>query len=187
MPNRTLTDSSATHVLNMPIERIDLADWLLHLPTAEYQRCCPGVHIAAGATTAGDGRPMSVDVELIGDLLMIHQYVGDVAERHFCRMVSAASPTFTPDGRTTLRAIWTLGVTPLGDARSELTNRVKVVATDDFLAYADAQAIPFPQLRAALDEALAAHARRETPLFAESVERYALRDCIPPPAAWRIG
>jgi len=39
-----------------PIEQVDIANWLLNLPDAEYQRCCPPDHIAAGSTTTDDGR-----------------------------------------------------------------------------------------------------------------------------------
>jgi hypothetical protein len=59
MPNPTLAESSVSHAINAPIERVDIADWLLHLPNAEYQRCCPPAHIACGATTTNDGQPMS--------------------------------------------------------------------------------------------------------------------------------
>jgi hypothetical protein len=48
------TEKSAT--IHAPVERVDIADWLLHLPDAEYQRCAPPDHIAAGQqrpTTAG--------------------------------------------------------------------------------------------------------------------------------------
>jgi hypothetical protein len=41
MPNPTIAESSFSHVINAPIERVDIANWLLHLPNAEYQRCCP--------------------------------------------------------------------------------------------------------------------------------------------------
>src|SRR5262249_16413198 len=51
-------ESEKTATIHAPVERVDIADWLLHLPDAEYQRCAPPDHIAAGTTTTDDGRPM---------------------------------------------------------------------------------------------------------------------------------
>ena len=48
MTDRILSHSSFIHIVDVPIERIDIADWLFNLPEAEYQRCCPPDHIAAG-------------------------------------------------------------------------------------------------------------------------------------------
>jgi len=41
MANETISESSFTAVINAPIEKIDIADWLFDLPDAEYQRCWP--------------------------------------------------------------------------------------------------------------------------------------------------
>jgi hypothetical protein len=66
MADKVLSQSAYTAVINAPIEWVDIADWLLNLPDAEYQRCAPLDHIAAGYTTSDDGRPMSINVEQIG-------------------------------------------------------------------------------------------------------------------------
>ena len=60
--DRTLSISTVTHIINAPLEKVDIADWLFNLPDAEYQRCSPA-HIAAGHTTSDDGRHMSINVE----------------------------------------------------------------------------------------------------------------------------
>jgi hypothetical protein len=60
----------------------------------------PPAHIACGATTTDDGRPMSTNVELIGENLMIQQYIGEITDPDHCRIVSS-SDVFTPAGRTT--------------------------------------------------------------------------------------
>ena len=83
-----LVESEKTATIHAPLERVDIADWLLHLPDAEYQRCAPPDHIAAGTTTTDDGRPMSINVEVIGGTLMVQHYVAEVHEPHHCRMVS---------------------------------------------------------------------------------------------------
>jgi len=39
--DHTLSLSTVTHIINAPIEKVDIADWLFNLPDAEYQRCSP--------------------------------------------------------------------------------------------------------------------------------------------------
>ena len=72
-------------------------NWLFNLPDAEYQRCCPPDHVAAGSTTTDDGRRMSINVEQIGQALVILHNVGEITEKHHCRMVSH-SDVYTPNG-----------------------------------------------------------------------------------------
>lgn len=88
---------------------------MLHLPDAEYQRCSTA-HIAAGNTTTDDGRPMSINVETIGNALVIQHYVAEVHTPQLCLMVSL-SDFITPNGRTKVRVVWELSVTPI-DAQS---------------------------------------------------------------------
>jgi hypothetical protein len=85
--DRTLSLSTVTAIIQAPIEKVNLADWLLHLPDAEYQRCSHA-HIAGASSTSDDGSPMSINVETIGDAFVVQHYVAEVHEPHFCRMVS---------------------------------------------------------------------------------------------------
>src|SRR5262249_32893854 len=48
LTDMVLVETEKTATIHAPIERVDIADWLLHLPDAEYQRCAPPDHIAAG-------------------------------------------------------------------------------------------------------------------------------------------
>lgn len=174
MSNKTIVETALTHVINAPIEHVDIAGWLFNLPSPEYQRCCPGAHIAAGASTADDGRPMSINVEQIGDSLMIQEYVGEVAEPHHCGMVSV-SPVFTAQGeRTSIKVVWDLSVKRIDDGTCEFANYVQGTATDDFLSFLAERGISFDLAVVARREATLAHNRIETPLFAESIERHAL-------------
>src|SRR6059058_2942359 len=77
---RLLSTDTATAVINAPIARVDIGDWLFHLPDAEYQRCAPGQHIAAGVTTTDGGRPLSINVEQIAGTLLVQHYVPEVLE-----------------------------------------------------------------------------------------------------------
>ena len=99
--DRTLSLSTVSATINAPIEKVDIADWLFHLPDAEYQRCSHA-HIAAGTTTTDDGRPMSINVETIGEALVVQHYVGEVCRPHYCRMVSI-SDSISPAGLKKLR------------------------------------------------------------------------------------
>jgi hypothetical protein len=173
MSDRTLAESAFSHIINAPVERVDIADWLLHLPSAEYQRCCPSAHIAAGMTTTDDGIPMSINVELIGDSLMVQQYTGEIIGPDHCRLVST-SEVFSPLGRTTSHVMWDLSVEPIDAHSCEYVNHVKATATDEFLAFIEERGIPFEQVAAARQEASVAHNEQETALYAQSIERRAL-------------
>jgi hypothetical protein len=116
-----LVQSERTAVVHAPIEQVDIAEWLLNLPDAEYQRCCPPDHIAAGSTTTDDGRPMSINVEEIGGGLMVQHYVAEVHQPHHCRMVSLTDAQ-TPLGWTKIQVIWDLSVTALDPTTCKYTH-----------------------------------------------------------------
>jgi hypothetical protein len=56
--DQILSHSSFEHVIDVPADRVDIADWLLHLGNKEYERCCPPDPIACGYTRTDDGQPM---------------------------------------------------------------------------------------------------------------------------------
>ena len=168
-----LVESEKTATIHAPIERVDIADWLLHLPDAEYQRCAPPDHIAAGTTTTDDGRPMSINVEVIGGSLMVQHYVADVHERHHCRMVSL-SDVQTPAGWTKIQVIWDLSVTALDSASCRFTNKVLSYPTSAFLETLKVAGVSFEDAVTDRQAASDDHNRRETSRFAQSLERKAL-------------
>ena len=173
MTDRILSHSSFSHIVDVPIERIDIADWLFNLPEAEYQRCCPPDHIAAGATSTDNGRRMSINVEMIGETLMIQHYIGEITEPHLCRMVSL-SDAFTRERAHEGAGAVELSVKPINSTRCEYTNSVTATPTKEFLDFIKRHGISFEQAAAARQAAGGDHNRRETPLFAESIERHAL-------------
>src|SRR5277367_6957300 len=168
----TLSLSTATAVIHAPFEKINIAEWVLHLPDAEYQRCS-SAHIAAGSTTNDDGRAMSINVETIGDALVIQHYVAEVHEPHFCRMVSI-SDSISPAGRTKLQVVWELSVKKIDEQSCEYTNHVHSSAIDQTLEFLRARNISFETARDARQRASHAHNQEETPKFAKSIERKAL-------------
>ncbi len=173
MTNPEIVDSSFTAIINAPINKIDLPAWAFSLPEHEYQGCSPA-HVAAGATTAPDGRRMSINVEIIGGTLMVQHYIETLAEKDHL-VLESVSDIFPPAGRTTIHVKWELSVKELGDGRCEFTNHVQTHATDEFLTYLDRQGIPFEAFAAQRKPMSLAHNAGETPLFAESIERFALR------------
>jgi hypothetical protein len=170
--NRTLSLSTVTATINAPIEKVNIADWLLHLPDAEYQRCAH-THIAAGATTADDGRAMSINVETVGDAFVIQHYVAEIHEPQLCRMVSI-SDSISPAGRTKLQVVWELSAKKTDDQTCEFTNHIHSSAIDETLAFLDKHGISLERARDARQQASHAHNLEETPNFAKSIERRAL-------------
>jgi len=170
--DRTLSLSTVTATINAPIEKVNIADWLLQLPDAEYQRCAHA-HIAAGTTTADDGRAMSINVETIGDAFVVQHYVAEIHESQLCRMVSI-SDSISPAGRTRLQVIWELSAKKTDDQTCEFTNHIHSSAIDETLAFFDKHGIPFELARDARQQASHAHNLEETPNFAKSIERRAL-------------
>lgn len=168
-----LAHSEQRAIIQAPIDIIDVGDWLLNLPDGEYQRCAPPDHLAAGSTTAEDGRPMSINVEVIGGSLVVQHYVAEVHEAHHCHMVSL-SDLQTPVGWTKVQVIWDLLITPVDAVRCRLTNSVITHPTQAFLEVLESAGQTFDQAAAGLQEAVADHNRRETPLFAGSIERRVL-------------
>ena len=173
MPDMILAQSVVTAPIDVPIEAIDIAAWLRNLPDKEYQRCAPPDHKAAGYTTTDDGRPMSVNVEMIGDRLIVQHYVYEIADRQHCHMVSL-SDVLTPRGWTTSQVIWDLSVIDNGDGTCTYTNGVTSHPTTGFLAFIDKNGIGFSHAAAANQAATDDHNHRETPRYAASIGRRAL-------------
>ncbi|WP_044559529.1 hypothetical protein [Azospirillum sp. B4] len=174
IPDRILSQSAYSHEVDVPIEKIDIANWLFTLPEAEYLRCCSPDHIAAGVTTTDDGRRMSINVEMIGTGLVVQHYVAEEAGKTYCRM-NSISDVFTANGRTQVNVVWELIAEATEDGRTRYTNRVTARPTDAFMGFLAQHGITYEDAAAARQAAGGDHNRRETPLFAESIARHALR------------
>ncbi len=174
MEEHVIVDSSFSAIINAPLEQIDIPSWCFTLPESEYQACSPA-HCSAGATTSPDGRRMSVNVEIIGGSLMVQHYIEEFGEPDHLRLVSN-SDVFTPTGRTKVGVIWDLSIKRVDDERCEFTNTVRSSATPELLEFLGKQGIPWEVFQAARKPISEAHNRQETPLFAKSIERHALRD-----------
>jgi hypothetical protein len=168
----TLVESSVSATINAPIDLVDLPAWCFTLPESEYQSCSPA-HCSAGATTASDGRRMSINVEILGGSMIVQHYVEDIAQPDHLRLVST-SDLFTPTGRTKIDVVWDLSVKKIDERTCEFTNMVHSSATPELEEFLGKQGIPWDVFKAARTPVSEAHNRQETPLFAQSIERHAL-------------
>lgn len=173
MNNEALVESSFSAIVNAPIEKIDIPAWCFALPEAEYQACSPA-HCAAGVTTSPDGKRMSINVEILGGSPMVQHYVEDVSEPAHLRLVSE-SDVFTPTGRIKVGVVWDLSVKKIDANSCEFTNTVHSSATPQLMEFLAKQGIPWDVFKAARKPVSEAHNKQETPLFAKSIERHALK------------
>jgi hypothetical protein len=168
-----LTDSTESAVLNAPIDKVDIAGWLLALPDAEYQRCAIPDHKAAGYSTTDDGRPMSINVEEIGGSLIVQHYVAEIHEPTHCRMVSL-SDLQTPGGWTKVQVIWDLSVEAVDSKTCRYTNTIVSYPTRHFLDSLAAAGLDFQDVATERRMAIGAHNRHEAPQYAASIARKAI-------------
>lgn len=168
-----IVDSSFSAMINAPIESVNIPEWCFTLPEQEYQSCSPA-HVAAGFTTAPDGKRMSINVEVLGGSVMVQHYIEKLAvPTHL--ILESISDVFTPTGRVTIFVHWELSVKKIDDSTCEFTNRVISKPTKAFLDGLEKLGIPFDLFRTQRQPVSIYHNQTETPLFAKSIERYALK------------
>ncbi len=174
MEDNTLVQSSFSATINAPIEKVDIPSWCFTLPESEYQACSPA-HYSAGSTTAPDGRRMSINVEVLGVSMIVQHYVEEIGQPDHLRLVST-SDVFTPTGRTKIGVIWDLAVKNIRRPNVRVHKHGGKLChpriNADFLGK---QGIPLEVFRGARKPISEAHNRQDTPLFARSIERHALR------------
>jgi hypothetical protein len=118
---------------------------------------------------------MSINVEVLGGSPMVQHYVEDIGERDHLRLVSN-SDIFTPTGRIKVGVIWDLSVRKIDEQSCEFTNTVHSSATTELLDLLAKQGIPWDVFKSAREPISETHNRQETPFFAKSIERHALRN-----------
>ena len=172
MDQPVMADTSTQAIINAPIDSIDVTAWVFGITDAEYQACSKD-HIAAAATTAPDGRRMSINVEHVGPLIVQH-YVEDLAERRHCRLVSQSN-TFGPaiDNRSTADVLWEFWLEPIDAQTTRFINRVLSKATPGWEEDLAKAGLSLEQAQQQAASGIGAHNAEETPLFAIDIERKA--------------
>ena len=173
---RLLAESTSHFHINAPTEDIDITDWALNVEEQEYIDCTPHSrsHLSAGFTRSPDGIRMSINVEDIGGALVIEHYNEVIGEKLHCRLESI-SDNLRGREFTTTHVIWELIATHKGGNLHEFTNNVWVHTTEKFEAYMESHRMTYEEARHASQAAVDAHNAEETPYFAASIERKALK------------
>lgn len=124
---------------------------------------------------------MSINVETIGEALMVQHFVAEVGKPHFCRL-NSISDAITMKGRTKVHLVWELSAKKIDDHTCEYSNHIHATATDEFLAFVEKNGLTFEQARTARQKASNSHNREETTNFTKAsnadllVEGVDLRD-----------
>ena len=105
---------------------------------------------------------------------MVQHYVEVIAERHHL-ILDSVSDLFTTAGRTKILVMWELSVKRIDAGKCEFTCHVRTRAADELWDFLARQGIPFDVFCAQRQPMSIAHIKGETPLFAASIERHALR------------
>ena len=166
--DRDVDESTATAVIDAPIDRIDIGEWWL----ADRGGSGPSARFAAGSTLAPDGKRIAVDVELVGGRLLVHYCVERLADRDHL-VVESVSDLATPAGRTTIRILWDVRVGSIDSGRSALTSRVRTNVAKEFAAFLSRQGIPLDAFLSQRLPVSVARNERLTRFFAAGIERAA--------------
>ncbi|MDB4876612.1 MAG: uncharacterized protein JWM41_3058 [Gemmatimonadetes bacterium] len=166
-PRYVLHHVSATAPVAAPLERVDLAAWVSHLTSDEYNRCAPQHHGSVQAALP-DGRRVFVSVETIDGNFMAHQYVAEIATPAHVRMISSASQIWLSPGESaSMRVTWDVQLEAVSAVASRVVCDILVETADSALATRAAQRpanVPNP---------VQVHCALETPAFAADIERKA--------------
>ena len=171
--DRVLIDSTATAVIDAPLDKIDLGKWLFELTDEEYRQCAVPDHRANGWSRNADGQLVSINVEQIGGVLMIQHYVAEILEPQHTRLVSI-SETQSLNGWQTVEVVWDISVTALGADRATFTNRVISRPTRSLMNQLEESGVSFEQASEQRTAVVVKHNAVETANYAKSVERAAL-------------
>jgi hypothetical protein len=85
------------------------------------------------------------------------------------------SDAITAAGRTKVQVMWELSVRKLDSQTCQYSNHIYISGTEEFMAFLKEHNIPFERARDARQQASDSHNREQTPNFAKSIERRALR------------
>jgi hypothetical protein len=169
-------DTITNAIVNAPVEKVDLTDWLFTLTDNEYQKCSTA-HIAAGTSLNFDGKRISLNVEMIGDSLLVHHYVEEIGKNEHCS-VRSLTDAYSSGRWTKMEVTWELTVEKINETSCYLHNRIQVSPSDQVLeALKSAGPAAIEQVKERMLKNTKNHNEEETPLFAKNIEIKALAGC----------
>ncbi|MEU4235766.1 hypothetical protein [Actinoplanes sp. NPDC026619] len=147
--------------LHVPIQAVDLEEWIFSLSDEDYRAASPQ-HRAAGVTRS-NGIRGTINVESIGGMLIIQHYREVTSGAQGFELLSERSRVYlfhvVP---VPARVRWTMAVEPGRNGDSQLRCTVELTLSFFLRLLAATAATPFFIRR---------HVRNETPGFARDIER----------------
>jgi hypothetical protein len=162
--------ASCAVLVDLPGERFDLADWIVHFSNEDYVACTPasGAHKLMLVYRDADGGYVFRNDEFCGGFQMTQLYRAEIIEKDHVFLVSPATKgRFLWTVPMTFRITWDMTVERVDDATSKFTCRV------------GARLNPVYWLLSKLirlDYWTQAHTEEETPHFADCAARWATRN-----------
>ena len=170
MAKRDNLKTSTSVIIDLPAEKIDLADWIVHFSNEDYVACTPatGAHKVMYVYRGSDGRWVFRNDESAAGFMMTQLYREEIMQPQHIFLVSPRTK-----GRLlgivplTLQITWDMKVEPIDENRSMFTCTVGArLSPLLFIA----------GLFIRLSYWTEAHTEEETPHFAESAARWATRN-----------
>ncbi len=161
--------ASCSVLVDLPAERFNLADWILHFGNEEYVACTPatGAHQYMFVYRAPDGGHVFRNDEFCGGFQMTQLYRAKIMEKDHVFLVSPSTKgRFLWVIPMTFQVTWDMKVEKVDDATAMFTCRV------------GARLNPIYWLLSALLRLTywtQAHTEEETPHFCDSAARWATR------------
>jgi hypothetical protein len=170
MAKRDNLKSSISIIVDLPADKFDLADWIIHFPNEEYIACTPatGAHKQMYVYRDADGGRVFRNDESCGGFMMTQLYREEIMEPNHVFLVSPRTKGrflgFVP---MTFQITWDIKVEPLDERRSTFTCTVGARMNPLYL---------FAGWFIRLSYWTEAHLEEETPRFADSAARWATRN-----------
>jgi hypothetical protein len=170
MAKRDNLKTSKSVIIDLPAEKIDLADWIVHFSNEDYVACTPatGAHKVMYVYRGSDGRWMFRNDETAAGFMMTQLYREEIMQPQHIFLVSPRTKArFLGCFPMTFQVTWDIKVEPVEENRSKFTCTV------------GARLNPFyfiAGLFIRLSYWTEAHTEEETPHFAESAARWATRN-----------
>ena len=157
-------------ILDLPLEKFDLADWVLHFKNEEYIACTPatGAHKQMFVYRDADAGWVLRNDETCGGFFMTQLYRGEIMERRHLFLVSPRTKGrflgFIP---MTFQITWDMTVEAVGKNQTKFTCKVGARMNPLYL---------LAGLFIRLSYWTEAHIEEETPRFADCAARWAARN-----------